>query len=137
MTEGGTPWVQIKGEDVKVGDTVRVVEKYEHVTATYEGRVFRRNERLATLGGPGAHLSAWIAPESGVEVTVYRQPPALPTAVGTVVKFYDAQYLEDVVVHRMTQGWYGVSPERRFGSYYRAERVLAGQPEVLFDPTAS
>ena len=133
MTDNSTAWVQIRGEDVKVGDTVRVMEKAKDVTVTYEGQVTQVLASTLKIGNPELYYTSWKTGSGAVGVTVYRQPPELPKRPGTVVKAYDVRYLEDAAFCLGDDGkWWGMRQGR--STTVASEQLAAWGYEILFEP---
>lgn len=128
-------YVEIDPEAVKVGDEVKIVESYESgLDVTYEGMVAGVNDNMihfaAREENPMALVHAWRESQDYCSVRAYIVPPQLPTTPGTVIKFYDYNYLRNRIALRGLDGeWYSAEvPGEPLGPIAPAEWT------VLFDP---
>lgn len=91
-------WLQVtKRSQFSVGQRAKIIESYPEVTVTYEGTVHDIGSSIIEIGDDRSYVSAWM-PDCGREVPkveAYVAPRSLPTKPGTIIEFYDRDFLID------------------------------------------
>lgn len=123
-------------EELKVGQVVQVTEVYPQHTTVITGAVTYINGNTITIGDRDKSCyDVWVVDADRTSVNVYVDAPPLPTKVGTVIKWFDPEYLEDTALIRVgyttrQDRWWSA---RRL-SDVKDEQVRAGEWTLLFEP---